>query len=144
MKKKISFEKAIKRVYGEAGLTIKAIKVGDEYEIVADQQKPDYAVCPHCGKTMVGGFKLTRPRTYKDYAFVLGGNGKLTVKRVECRCKCGKTFTVPNGLIADKHLTVSGKKFIEFFSHNEATSQSEVAKEAGVSRALVHKLKEAV
>ena len=132
-------------------VTIKGVKVNKVEEtrdgvlIHAMQNKPDKAICPHCGAE-TARMRYTRSRTYKDNPLMFCQDTKIALKRVEAKCSCGKSFTVPCELIHEgSRMTSYLKSYIEFLLTNPYNlSNQEIADEAGVSEKTIRRAKRGV
>lgn len=123
-------------------------KVEENHEgilVHATQNKPNKAICPHCGAE-VSRMRYTRPRTYKDSPIPFCQDTKISLKRVEGKCTCGKSFTVPCSLIHEgSRMTSYLKSYIDFLLTNPYNmTNGEMADEAGVSEKTIRRAKRGV
>ena len=111
----------------------------------ATQNKPNKAICPHCGSE-VTRMRYTRSRTYKDSPLAFCQDTKIALKRVEAKCSCGKSFTVPCELIhKGSRMTSYLKSYIDFLLTNPYNlTNGEMADEAGVSEKTIRRAKRGV
>ena len=132
-------------------ITINGVKVSKVEEtregilVHAMQDKPEKTICPHCGAE-VSRMRYTRYRTYKDSPLAFCQDTKIALKRVEAKCTCGKSFTVPCELIHEgSRMTSYLKSYIDFLLTNPYNlTNEEIAEEAGVSEKTIRRAKRGV
>jgi len=124
---------------------IDVMHTAQDVTIVAKQNKPTEAVCPHCGKT-TSHMRYTRPRVYKDSPLMFSKDTYLSIKRVEAKCECGKSFTVQSSLVKENsRMTNNLVQFIMFLLKNPYNmTNEEMAAEAGVSEKTIRRAKKGV
>lgn len=117
----------------------------EDVTIVAKQNKPNEVVCPYCGNT-TSRMRYTRPRIYKDSPLLFSKDTYLSLKRVEAKCECGKSFTVASNLVKENsRMTQNLVSFISFLLTNPYNmTNEEMAIEAGVSEKTIRRAKKGV
>ena len=117
----------------------------NDVTIVAKQNKPEEVVCPHCGKS-TSRMRYTRPRVYKDSPLLFSKDTYLSIKRVEAKCECGKSFTVQSNLVKENsRMTTNLVQFIKFLLENPYNmTNEEMAAEAGVSEKTIRRARKGV
>ena len=117
----------------------------DSVYIIAKQNKPEKVICPYCGAE-VTRMRYTKARTYKDSPIMYYMDTYLALPRVEAKCQCGKSFTVPSALVHEgSRMTSTLKSYIDFLLTNPyGLSNQEMADEAGVSEKTIRRAKKGV
>ena len=124
---------------------IDGMHTAEDVTIVAKQDKPTSAVCPYCGKT-TSRMRYTRPRIYKDSPLMFSKDTYLSIKRVEAKCECGKSFTVQSNLVKENsRMTKNLVQYIKFLLENPYNmTNEEMAAEAGVSEKTIRRARKGV
>lgn len=124
---------------------IDVMHTAEDVTIVAKQDKPTSAVCPYCGKT-TSRMRYTRPRIYKDSPLMFSKDTYLSIKRVEAKCECGKSFTVQSNLVKENsRMTKNLVQYIKFLLENPYNmTNEEMAAEAGVSEKTIRRARKGV